>query len=123
MKFSEADSGSGHPILGYDPGRIRIGGQVYTQGLIVSPEHIEPGWGPKSATDLTAEHFAALAALDPRIVIVGTGKRQVFPDPNAYRALLRRGLGVDIMDTGAACRTYNILMSEGRRVVAGLLMC
>jgi len=122
MKFSAADTDSGHLILHYDPSRILIGGRAYTQGLIVSPEHIQPGWGPASATELTAEHFAALAALDPRVLIIGTGERQIFPDPNAYRALLRRGLGVDIMDTGAACRTYNTLVSEGRKVVAGLLM-
>lgn len=123
MKFSEADTSGGHLILGYDPGRILIGGRVYTHGLIVSPEHIDPDWGPESATDLAAEHFEALAALDPQIILVGTGRRQVFPDPRTYRTVLQRGLGVDIMDTGAACRTYNILVSEGRKVVAGLIMC
>ncbi len=122
MKFSEAGSDGGYLILGYGPGRILIGGRVYTRGLIVSPERIDTDWGPKNAADLAAEHFEALLALDPQIIIVGTGKHQVFPDPNTYLTVLRRGLGVDIMDTGAACRTYNILVSEGRKVAAGLTM-
>lgn len=123
MKFSAADSDGGHLILGYDPGQILIGGQIYTRGLIVSPERIDTNWGPENAIDLAAEHFEALLALDPQIIIVGTGKHQVFPDPNTYLIVRQRGLGVDIMDTGAACRTYNILASEGRKVAAGLLMC
>jgi len=123
MKFSEADSDGSHLILGYGPGRILIGGRIYTHGLIVSPERIDTDWGPENAIDLAVEHFAALLALDPQIIIVGTGKHQIFPDPNTYLPVLQRGLGVDIMDTGAACRTYNILVSEGRKVAAGLIMC
>jgi len=123
MRFSAADSDGGHLILGYGPGRILIGGRTYTRGLIVSPERIDTDWGPENAIDLAAKHFDALLALDPQIIIIGTGKHQIFPDPNTYLTALQQGLGVDIMDTGAACRTYNILVSEGRKVVAGLIMC
>jgi len=122
MKFSEADTSGGYRIFGYDPGRILIGNRVYTRSLIVGPDHIGPDWGPESAADLAAKHFVALVALAPRIIIIGTGSQQVFPDPGLYRDLLRQGLGVEIMDTGAACRTYNILMSEGREVAAGLIL-
>ncbi|MCG6863036.1 MAG: Mth938-like domain-containing protein [Chromatiaceae bacterium] len=122
MKFAEADTGSGHLILGYEPGRILIGNRAYSNGLVVSPERVVTGWGPERPEDFSAEHFEAIIELDPQVVILGTGERQVFPDPLAYLALLRQGLGVEVMDTGAACRTYNILMSEGRKVVAGLIM-
>jgi uncharacterized protein len=122
MKFAEADTEGGHLILGYEPGRIVVDGRSYQNGLIVSPEHIVTGWGPESAADLAAEHFEALIELDPQVVILGTGERQVFPDPRVYLAVMQRGLGVEIMNTGAACRTYNILMAEGRRVAAGLIM-
>jgi uncharacterized protein len=122
MKFAEASTDGGHLILGYEPGRISVDGRSYTDGLIVSPERIVTGWGPEAAADLSAEHFQALVELDPQVIIVGTGQRQVFPDPRVYLAAMQRGLGVEIMDTGAACRTYNILMSEGRRVAAGLIM-
>ncbi len=122
MKFAEADTDDGHLIQGYERGRIIIDGRIYAQGLIVSPERVLTGWGPESAADLTAEHFEDLVKLDPQVIIVGTGERQVFPDPRAYLAAMQRGLGVEIMDTGAACRTYNILMAEGRKVAAGLIM-
>ena len=123
MRFAEADSDGGYLISGYEPGRILIGSRAYTHGLIVSPERVVIDWGPEHAADLAAEHFEAIVELDPQVIVLGTGKRQVFPDPQAYLVALQRGLGVEVMDTGAACRTYNILMSEGRKVVAGLIMC
>jgi uncharacterized protein len=123
MKFAEADTDGGHRILGYGPGRIVVDGRSYVDSLIVSPDRIIAAWGPSTAADLRAVHFETLTALNPQVIVIGTGERQVFPDPHLYFALLERGLGVEIMDTGAACRTYNILMSEGRRVAAGLIMC
>ena len=122
MNFAQADSGDGHFIQGYEPGRIIVDGRGYGESLIVSPERIIPGWGPASADELTEDHLAALAGLAPQVVVIGTGERQVFPDPRLYFSLLQRGTGVEIMDTGAACRTYNILMSEGRSVAAGLIV-
>jgi len=124
MKFSEAVGDGGHLVLGYGPCRIIIGGRTYnTRGLLVSPERIDTDWGPESAADLTPEHFEALLAPEPQIILVGTGKQQIFPAPATYLTVLRRSIGVDVMDTGAACRTYNILVSEGRKVAAGLIMC
>ena len=123
MKFAEARTEGGHLILGYEPGRIVVDGRSYNEGLIVSPERIVRGWGPALATDLAEEHLCALVELDPQVVILGTGARQVFPGPRFYRAAIQRGLGVEVMDTGAACRTYNILVAEGRDVAAGLIMC
>ena len=72
---------------------------------------------------MTLKHLDALIAIEPetRIIVLGTGETQVFPDPALYFAVIGRGIGFEVMDTGAACRTYNILISEGRRVVAGLM--
>jgi uncharacterized protein len=122
MKFSEADIGGGHRIQGYAPGRIVIDGTSYTTGLILTPERILSGWGPASAAELGEDHIGALVALDPQVIIIGTGARQVFPAPAVYAAAMRCGVGVEVMDTGAACRTYNIVMAEGRKVVAGLMV-
>jgi uncharacterized protein len=122
MKFSEADSGSGHLINGYRPGCIVIDGHDYREGLIVSPDHIIGGWGPANASDLTVEHIRALLNLSPQVIVVGTGTRQVFPNPQIYSAATECGVGIEIMDTGAACRTYNIIMAEGRKVAAGLMV-
>lgn len=123
MKFLQPDDGAGHLIHGYWPGLIVIDGRGYHTGLILSPERIVTGWGPTCAADLTEDHIEALIDLTPQVIVIGTGERQVFPEPRVYFAALARGVGVEIMDTGAACRTYNILMAEGRRVAAGLIMC
>jgi uncharacterized protein len=122
MNFAEADSGEGHFIEGYGEGRIVVDGRGYAESLIVSPERIIPSWGPASAADLREDHLTPLLELSPQVVVIGTGQRQVFPDPRLYFSLVAQGVGVEIMDTGAACRTYNILMAEGRRVAAGLIM-
>jgi uncharacterized protein len=122
MNFAEADSGEGHFIEGYARGRIIVDGRGYGESLIVSPERIIADWGPASVGELTEDHLASLANLSPQVIIIGTGEHQVFPDPRLYFSLVTRGIGVEIMDTGAACRTYNILMAEGRRVAAGLIM-
>ncbi|WP_296810995.1 Mth938-like domain-containing protein [Thiocapsa sp.] len=123
MRFSEADSSSGQLIDAYGKEGIRIGGRRFTRGLIVTPNRVEEGWGPADPADLTVEHLDALIAIEPgiQVIVLGTGETQVFPDPALYFAVIGRGVGFEVMDTGAACRTYNILMSEGRRVVAGLL--
>jgi len=122
MKFSEADRGNGHLINGYEPGRVVVDGQSYREGLIVSPECIVEDWGPAAAAALTVEHIGALLALSPQVIVIGTGRRQVFPNPAVYAAATECGVGVEIMDTGAACRTYNIVMAEGRRIAAGLII-
>jgi uncharacterized protein len=122
MNFAEADSGDGHFIEGYGHGHIVVDGRRFGESLVVSPERIIPGWGPASVEDLTEAHLAPLVELSPQVVVIGTGHRQVFPDPRLYFSLVAKGIGVEIMDTGAACRTYNILMAEGRRVAAGLIM-
>jgi len=122
MKFSQADSGDGHLIEGYESGLVLIDGKGYRRGLILTPDRIVTDWGPTNAADLTEEHIRALVALDPQVIVIGTGQRQVFPNPAVYVAAMRCGVGVEIMDTGAACRTYNIVMAEGRRIVAGLII-
>lgn len=121
MKFSQADPSDGYLVEAYAPGRIQIDGRVFGIGLILSPRQLVPDWGPARAEDLTATHLEALLALDPQVILLGTGARQVFPALALLARGMARGIGIEVMDTGAACRTYNILMGEGRQVVAGLL--
>jgi len=122
MKFAEDDQAAGYLIQGYAAGTIRIGGRDYGEGLVVTPGRVATPWGPGSAADLRPEHIAELLASDPQVIVLGTGRHQVFPDIAVYAVALERGIGIEIMDTGAACRTYNILVAEGRRVAAGLLL-
>ncbi|MGA7981573.1 MAG: Mth938-like domain-containing protein [Chromatiaceae bacterium] len=122
MKFSETGNSGRHLVQGYGSGRVQIRGKTYTEGLIVSPDEVIAGWGPERAADLAPEHVTALTALEPQVIVIGTGARQIFPEPRVYASALAMGIGVEIMDTGAACRTYNVLAAEGRKVTAGLIM-
>jgi uncharacterized protein len=78
-------------------------------------------WTAASFDSLSDSDFAALLNLSPELVLLGTGTRQRFPHPRLTRALTEARIGIEVMNTAAACRTYNILMSEGRRVVAAFL--
>ena len=117
------ESGMGHNLIhAYAPGRITINEEVYTTSLIVTPRQIVTEWPPISFADLSAGHFEIIAPLQPEVVILGTGARLQFPAPSLTRSLVEAGIGLEVMDTGAACRTFNFLMSDGRRVAAALLM-
>jgi uncharacterized protein len=89
--------------------------------FVLSPRHLLRDWVPASIDDLQAEHLEAILELQPELVLLGTGPRLTFPAPQILSALHRQRVGVEVMDTAAACRTYNILMGEGRFVVAGLM--
>ena len=95
--------------------------ETISGSFIVSPRHLLRDWAPTHIDNLNAEHFDAILELRPELVLLGTGSRLTFPSPQILSALHRQRIGVEVMDTAAACRTYNILMGEGRLVVAGLL--
>ena len=86
------------------------------------PDRLITDWTPVNTDDLTADHFEELIEFEPEVVILGTGEHLHFPHPSVTAELLTQGIGVEVMDTSAACRTYNVLLSEGRQVVAALLL-
>ena len=117
------ESGIGQNLIrAYAPGLFTINEEVYTTSLIVTPHQVVAQWPPAGFADLLAGHFELIPPLKPEVVILGTGARLRFPAPSLTRALVEAGIGLEVMDTGAACRTYNFLMSDGRRVAAALLM-
>lgn len=121
MKFSEVQCPEGRLIDAYDADGVVIGGHLYRQGLIVTPERIVAPWGPAQPSALTVEHLNELLVLSAHIILLGTGRTLAFPAPSLLARMMEQRIGLEVMDTGAACRTYNILLSEGRRVAAGLL--
>lgn len=121
MRFSQADDSTGYLIEAYGPEGIRVGGRLLTTGLILTPERMIEDWGPSEPAGLDSAHLQALIELEPEVILLGTGPVQVFPEACVYFRVLELGIGFEIMDTGAACRTYNILTAEGRRVAAALL--
>jgi uncharacterized protein len=122
VKFSEDNTDGGYYIQKYEHDHIIINDRRFISSLIICPDAVIEHWPPRSVTALQPEHFKALLELSPEVVLLGVGDRLVFPSVAVYANLIEHGIGVEVMDTGAACRTYNILMGEGRRVVAGLIL-
>lgn len=108
-------------VTAYGPGFVEINKIRHTGALIVTPDQPVRPWSAASFDALRDADFAALLACTPELVVFGSGSRQRFPAAALLHDLLDARIGVEIMDTEAACRTYNILMAEGRRVVAALL--
>lgn len=108
-------------ITAYDESGVEINAVRFSHSLIVLPETAPVAWPARSFEDLNTDHFAQIAATSPDVVILGTGARQRFVHPKLIGALTSRRIGVECMDSQAACRTYNILMAEGRKVVLALI--
>ena len=108
-------------IHSYSGNGIVIRNTLYQNSVIVSPDRIIDDWQPQRFTELALHHFNEIIGMSPEIVLVGTGIRLQFPDNNILAAMTGKNIGVEIMDTGAACRAYNFIAGEGRRVVAALL--
>jgi uncharacterized protein len=120
MRFSQ-DSFAINSIRAYDDGEITISDKTISQSVVITAESIQL-WEPRSIDELTAGHLERLGEFDPEIVIIGTGKVLTFPSPAVTAGLQIRGIGVEIMAHDAACRTFNILLAEDRRVLAALMM-
>ena len=112
----------GLSITGYGPGWVSVNGEQHRTSLLVSSEGLCRPWGGTSFAELNAAHFDELAELAPELVLFGSGGRIQFPSPQWLTALYARRIGVETMDTQAACRTYNFLAGEGRSVLAALLV-
>jgi uncharacterized protein len=121
LKFHLADAVGLNLFTGYDTDYVAVNHQRYHASLIVLPDRIVE-WTPQSFTALEAAHFEAILEFRPEIVLLGTGGALRFPHPRLTEALIRAHIGVEVMDTPAACRTYNVLASEGRKVAAALLL-
>ena len=101
---------------------MAVNGVRYETSLIVMPDRIEEDWKVENFDSLAEDNMEALAALKPELVLLGTGDALRFPDPRLLVNLSHAGIGAEVMDTRAACRTYNILMEEGRNVAAALII-
>ncbi len=121
MKLHADAPTSLNTVTGYGPGFIEVNKARHHGHLLLVPDAPAQPWQAAAFDCLRAEDFDAVLALRPEIVLLGTGRRQRFPHPRLTCRLAAAGIGVEVMDTPAACRTYNILMSEGRRVLAAFL--
>ena len=98
-----------------------IGNNLYCRSLIVTPKEIYTSWPPQNIDDITAADLQEIIKLEPELILIGTGDKLRFPHPSILEGAVRAKLSVDFMDSRAACRTYNILAAENRRVAAGII--
>lgn len=121
MKLHQAPSEGLQLFSGYGADYVSVNNVRHATGVVVTPQAVVE-WPIVSFEALTADDFAFIGELKPEVVVLGTGAAQRFPRPELARALAATGVGVEVMDTRAACRTYNILASEGRKVAAAVLI-
>jgi len=118
----QPDSFDVQAITGYGPDWVGVNGERISHSVIISSGGERLAWPAQHFDELSAEHFAQLANVDAEVAIFGSGSRIRFPKPAWLKPLIEKNVGVETMDTAAACRTYNILAQEGRQVVVALLL-
>lgn len=106
----------------YEPGRVQIRERYYSTSLIVLRDELLTDWQPRDAAELRATHLRPLLDKRPEVVILGTGETQFFPDPATFVTLMDLGIGFEVMDNAAACRTYNVLVAEDRPAALALIL-
>lgn len=121
MQLSRETSEALYQIQSYEEGVITINDQEYSCSLLLMPNKLIAPWGPENLAELKAEHFTSLVFYQPELILLGTGKTLSFPSSALFQPLTEIQVGVEVMDTKAACRTYTLLASEGRHVVSLLL--
>jgi uncharacterized protein len=122
MKIEREQAEGRNMFTGYGQGYVEVNRTRYSASLVVGADKLVTDWPLESIDGLAADHLAAILQMKPEIVLLGTGATFVFPEPALLAPLRNARVGVEVMDTAAACRTYNILLAEGRNVVAALIV-
>lgn len=122
MRLSLDQTDRAELISGWEPGEIRVGERHFRESIVLKPGTAPRPWAAPEPAALTLDDLAPALDLQPEILILGTGDRLVFPDGQIHARILALGIGFEVMDSGAACRTYNILVAEDRPVVAALIV-
>ncbi|MBI3283975.1 MAG: Mth938-like domain-containing protein [Burkholderiales bacterium] len=122
MKLHSTATQQYQTVTAYDADSVEFNAKTYQHSLMVLPEIAPVDWPVRRFEQLSAAHFAQIAGYSPDVVILGTGSKQQFVHPRLVQQLTSLRIGVECMDNQAACRTYNILMAEGRKVALALIM-
>jgi len=122
MPLAEDIVSNSHRFTSYGPGSVTIDEVDYRQSLVLTASDILCPWPALSLEDLNAETLAPILATNPAVVLLGTGERQRFPDAQTFALFGERGIGLEVMDNGALCRTFNILVAEDRAVTAAVIL-
>lgn len=122
MKFHLSNIEGINTFSGYGVGYVMINQVRYDRNLVVFPDRIIENWCIRNSGRFAIDDFDEILTYQPEIILLGTGEAQRFPSPQLIKAMLNARIGLEVMDTFSACRTYNILSTEGRRVAAALLV-
>ena len=122
MKFHLQTTAGQNLFTGHGAGYVAVNGTRYTKSILVTPDRIIEDWSATDFASLSAEHFGQFLALKPDLVLLGTGATFRFPWPEISQPLHAARIGLEVMDNAAVCRTYNILLAEGRNVIAAVLL-
>jgi uncharacterized protein len=109
-------------FTGHGTDYVAINGQRFHQPMVVTADGVRSDWGPSDFDNLTAAHFDYFLQMKPEVLLLGTGAKQRFAHPELFHSLILAGISIEFMDTPAACRTYNILVAEDRKVVAAVML-
>ena len=116
------DKGHGdYEIHSYEKGKLKINETIYANSIILGT-HVLEIWQPQSLQELTASNLERILDFKPDVVLLGTGEKLIFPESKLFETFYQHQIGIEVMSTLAACRTFNVLMSEGRNVIAALLI-
>jgi uncharacterized protein len=122
MQFTRENADEANAILSCTDREVRLPGRSIAGSVIVTRDAVIEDWRPPEVEALAIADFAALLSLRPEVVLLGTGERQRLPGPALYAEFAERGIGLEVMDNGAACRTYNLLLGEFRDVAVALIL-
>jgi uncharacterized protein len=122
MQFTRENANDSNAIVACGDGEVRLAGRAVHGSVVVTRDAVLEGWRPPAVDALTIGDFEDLLALRPEVVLLGTGERQRLPPPALYEAFAARGIGLEVMDNRAACRTYNVLLGEFRDVAVALML-
>ena len=122
MQLSHELPDYAYTLRAADGRSAKVNDRVLVRSFILSPSTLQEDWAPNDIATLTPEDLAPLLALQPEVILLGTGDRQIFPSTAVLAAGLTRGVGIEVMTNAAAARTFNVLAGESRRVVAGFLI-
>ena len=122
MQLNKDPNQGAYVIRSYADGKLKINAQTYTQSVVLTLAELISDWQPQCLAEITEEHISSLCEYKPEVVLLGTGVSLIFPDQAILAPFYNHNIGVEIMDTAAACRTYNVLTAEDRKVLAILLI-
>lgn len=122
MKLHLANPADTKLFTAHGTDHVMVNGERFSTSVVVLAEEVRSDWQVAGFDALDEAHFSYFIAIAPEVLLLGTGAQQRFPHPRLYRALTDAGIGVEVMDTPAACRTYNILVAEDRKVVAAIII-